>query len=162
MVMAWCWAGDKPLVGQLMSQFTDPYFSVEAKNSQFTLHLLAKFHDEVIKWKHFPCYWPFVRGINRWPVNPPHKGQWRMFSVICAWTNGCANNGYAGDLRCHHAHYDVTVMCVSPLCHIVPDACWMDVHSHNQDFGLHAVWKKLMIKIFYLCQYNMYVSRKTN
>ena len=24
-------------------------------------------HDEVIKWKYFPCYWPFVRGIHRSP-----------------------------------------------------------------------------------------------
>ena len=22
-------------------------------------------HADVIKWKHFPRYWPFVRGINR-------------------------------------------------------------------------------------------------
>ena len=35
------------------------------------------FHDDVIKWQHFPRYWPFVRGIHRWPVNSPHKGQWR-------------------------------------------------------------------------------------
>ena len=34
-------------------------------------------HDDVIKWKYFPCYWPFVRGIHRSPVNFPHKGQWR-------------------------------------------------------------------------------------
>ena len=26
-------------------------------------------HDDVIKWKHFPGYWPFVRGIHRSPVN---------------------------------------------------------------------------------------------
>ena len=26
-------------------------------------------HDDVIKWKHFPRYWPFVRGIHRSPVN---------------------------------------------------------------------------------------------
>ena len=42
-------------------------------------------HDDVIKWKHFPRYWPFVRGIHRSPVNSPHKGQWRgalMFSLI--------------------------------------------------------------------------------
>ena len=32
-------------------------------------------HDDVIKWNHFPCYWPFVRGIRRSPVNFPHKGQ---------------------------------------------------------------------------------------
>ena len=41
-------------------------------------------HDDVIKWKHFPCYWPFVRGIHRSPVNSPHKGQWRgalMFTL---------------------------------------------------------------------------------
>ena len=34
-------------------------------------------HDDVIKWKHLPRYWPFVRGIHRSPVNSPHKGQWR-------------------------------------------------------------------------------------
>ena len=30
-------------------------------------------HDDVIKWKHFPRNWPFVRGIHRSPVNSPHK-----------------------------------------------------------------------------------------
>ena len=34
-------------------------------------------HDDVIKWKHFPRYWPFVRGIQRSPVNSPHKGRQR-------------------------------------------------------------------------------------
>ena len=34
-------------------------------------------YDDVIKWKHFPRYWPFVRGIHRSPVNSRHKGQWR-------------------------------------------------------------------------------------
>ena len=33
-------------------------------------------HDDVIKWKHFPRYWPIVRGIHRSTVNSPHKGQW--------------------------------------------------------------------------------------
>ena len=67
-------------------------------------------------WKHFPCYWPFVWGIHRSLVNSPHKGQWRgplMFSFICAWINGWVNNHEAGDLRCHHAHYDVTVIRLS-------------------------------------------------
>ena len=70
-------------------------------------------HDDVIKWKHFPRYWPFVRAIHRWPVNFPHKGQWRwalMFSLICSWIKGWVNNVEAGDLRRHRAHYDVTVM----------------------------------------------------
>ena len=34
-------------------------------------------HDDVIRWKHFPRYWPFVQGNHRSPVNSPHKGQWR-------------------------------------------------------------------------------------
>ena len=70
-------------------------------------------HDDVIKWKHFPCYWPFVRGIHRSPVSSPHKGQWRgalMFSLICAWINSWVNNPETGDLRCHRANYDVIVM----------------------------------------------------
>ena len=28
-------------------------------------------HDDVIKWEHFPRYWPFVRGIHWSPVNSP-------------------------------------------------------------------------------------------
>ena len=28
-------------------------------------HLHNIRHDDVIKWKHFPRYWPFVRGIPR-------------------------------------------------------------------------------------------------
>ena len=77
------------------------------------LPLTNNCHDDVIKWKHFPRYWPFVRGIHRSPVNSPHKGQWRgalMFSLICVWINGWVNNREAGDLRHYRAHYGVTVM----------------------------------------------------
>ena len=54
-------------------------------NMNLTQHT-PKIHD-VIKWKSFPRYWPFVRGIHRLPVNSPHKGQWRgalMFTLIYA------------------------------------------------------------------------------
>ena len=70
-------------------------------------------HDDVTTWKFFPRCWPFVRRIHRWPVNSPHKGQWRgalMLSLICAWLNAWINNREAGDLRRHRAHYDVIVM----------------------------------------------------
>ena len=70
-------------------------------------------HDDVIKWKHFPRYWPLVRGIHRSPVKSPHKDKWRralMFSLICAWIKCWVNNGEAGDLRRHRVHYDVIVM----------------------------------------------------
>ena len=50
----------------------------------------AKFwnhHDDIIKWKLFLRYWPFVCGFHWSPVNSPHKGQWcraLLFSLICA------------------------------------------------------------------------------
>ena len=33
-----------------------------------------------------------------------------MFSLICTCTNRSVNNQNAGDLRCHRAHCNVTVM----------------------------------------------------
>ena len=73
------------------------------------------------QWKHFPRYWPFVRGIHRSTVNSPHKGQWRgalMFSLICTWINGWVNNSEAGDLKCHRAYYNVSVLKLVPgECH---------------------------------------------
>ena len=77
------------------------------------------YHDDVMKWKHFSRYWPFVRGIHRWPVNLPHKCQWcgaLMFSLICAWLNGWVNYREAGDLRRHHVYYDVIVMVSENVC----------------------------------------------
>ena len=85
--------------------------------SELMLHDMDTFrswHDDVIKWKHFPRYWPFLWGIHR----SPHKGQWHgalMFSLICAWINGWVNNREAGDLRRHRAHYDVIVMDITVL-----------------------------------------------
>ena len=67
-----------------------------------------------IKWKHFPRYWPFVRGIHRSPVNSRTKASdaelCMMFSLICAWIKGWVNNREGGDLRLHRAHYDVAQM----------------------------------------------------
>ena len=43
-------------------------------------------HHDVVRWKHFPRYWPFVRGLHRSPANSPHKGQWRgalIFFYLC-------------------------------------------------------------------------------
>ena len=82
------------------------------------------FHDDVIKWRHFPRYWSFVPGIHRSPVNSPHKSQWRgafMFSLICAWINGWVNNRKTGNLGHHRANYDVTVLFVACYTHTQPD-----------------------------------------
>ena len=91
-------------------QLTFRHFFVNEWHTQFN----GTTHDGVIKWKHFPCYWPSLREIHQSPVNYHHKGQWRgalMFSLIWAWTNGYVNNRNANDLKCRHrAHYDATVM----------------------------------------------------
>ena len=78
---------------------------------------MAAAHDDVIKWRHFRRYWPFVRGIHRSSVNSPYKSQRRgalMFSLIWAWINGWVNTREAGDLRRHRDHYGVTVMDNTP------------------------------------------------
>ena len=89
------------------------YFSLSIYHLKASCVTTITQHDDVIKWKHFPRHWPFVRGIHRSPVNSPHKGQWRgalMFPSISARINVWANNREAGDLRRHRAHYDVTVL----------------------------------------------------
>ena len=50
-------------------------------------------------------------GNPRVPENSSIKDQWRgalVFSLIWAWINCWVNNGEAGYLRRHRAHYDVT------------------------------------------------------
>ena len=54
------------------------------------LHHTAYTHDDVIKWKHCPRYWPFCAGNSQLTGEFPHKGRWPgalMFSFICAWIN---------------------------------------------------------------------------
>ena len=89
--------------------------ATQAASASITMSLtcFSRNHGDVIKWKHFPRYWPFTRGIHQSPMNSPHKGHWRgafIFCLICAWTNGWVNSRDAGDLRRHCAHYNVTVM----------------------------------------------------
>ena len=92
----------------------------------------------IIKRKHFPRYWQFVRGIHRSPVNSPHKGQWHgalMFSLICTRINSWVNNDGAGDLRRYRTHYDVTVMFWS---HLI--AGWSRVREWKRAFRENFRW----------------------
>ena len=42
-----------------------------------------QYHDDVIKWKHFPRYWPFVRGIHRSTGEfPAQRPVTRSFNVF--------------------------------------------------------------------------------
>ena len=104
-------------------------------------------HGDVIKWKHFPLYWPFVRGIHRGPVNSTHKGQWRgalMFSLIYVWIHGWVNNRDAGDLR--RAKVGVpNSYTPRAICKAYPSirsptswkwACWIDITHHCSVWNL--------------------------
>ena len=85
---------------------------IMSSSTVWSYFIVVAVHDGVIKWKHIPRYWPFVRGIQRWPMNSPHKGQRRgAFGIFFDLRiNGLVNNREAGDLRRHCAHYDVIVM----------------------------------------------------
>ena len=112
-------------------------------------------HDDVIKWKHFPRYWPFVWGIHRSPVNSPYKGQWRgalMFSLICVWINGWVNNREAGDLRRYRAHYGVIVMrqCIGTSYLSPADPYWrFDRKNLIRKIKLGIITTKLLFVILY-------------
>ena len=128
-VMAWCrqapshylnqcWPRSLPPYGVTRPQWVKNSVNDETDRTWITTVTVTDYtcvsvHDDVIRWKHFPRHWPFVRGIHRSPVKSPHKSQWRgalVFSLICVWTNGWVNNRDAGDLRSYRAHYDITVM----------------------------------------------------
>ena len=63
-------------------------------------------HDDVIKWKHFPRNWPFVRGIH---CDAPVTQSFVVFFDLRP-NKRLSNNDEAGDLRRYRAHYDVIVM----------------------------------------------------
>ena len=77
-------------------------------------HTLGILHDDVIKWKHFPRYWPLAR--EKPPVTggfPSQKPVAWSFEVFFIWTNGWASNRDGGDLIRHRAHYGVTVILIT-------------------------------------------------
>ena len=52
-----------------------------------------------------------------------------MFSLICAWINGCLNIREADDLRRNRDHYDVTVMRCNHGGHTSVNLCKVDLTS---------------------------------
>ena len=88
-------------------------FKMIAYQMQWLGGIVPVSHDDVIKWEHFPRYWPLVRGIHRdrWiPRTKASDAELWCFSLICAWINDWVNNREAGDLKRHLGHYDVMVM----------------------------------------------------
>ena len=92
-------------------------------NELTLLHLRAiggREQNDVIKWKHFPRNWSFVKGIDRSPVDSPQEGQWLgalMVSLICPEQTFEQIIEKVGNLRRHRAHYDVFLMVIMHTIH---------------------------------------------
>ena len=88
-ITAWRRYGGEPLFEQMLVRLSTHIWVTRAqwfnvKETHFDLHRISILfniaddtlkHDDVIKWKHFPRCWSFVRRIHRSPVHFPHKGQ---------------------------------------------------------------------------------------
>ena len=76
-VSRWCWGRDDREHWGL-SVFRDEWYGLRGKvypkqgirnyTMKHNINVFKAYHDDVIKWKIFPCNWPFVRG------NPPMTG----------------------------------------------------------------------------------------
>ena len=95
---------------EILLSCTKPLIS---KYAEFSIYCILHTHDDVIKWKHFPRNWPFVRGIHRsrWiPCTKASNAELWCFRWSASEKNGWVNNREAGDLWRHRGHYDVIVM----------------------------------------------------
>ena len=108
-----------PFWNWIHAERTLPYKVCNWIDAEWTLP-----HDDVIKLKQYPRYWPCVRGNHRSQVDSPHKGpvtRALVFSLVLVWTNGQTNRRVAGDLRGHGAHSAVTVMRTKCLVSVMED-----------------------------------------
>ena len=76
------------------------------------LYLKWGFQEYVIKWTHFPRYWPFVGEFTGHRWLPSQRPLTRSFDVFFylhpkKWL---IKKGDPSDLKHHRAHYDATVM----------------------------------------------------
>ena len=115
------------------------YILVQVMTVVVQHHAIIRTYDDtdVIKWKHFPRYWPFVWGIHRSPVNSLQKGKWRgaliFLSLICVWIYGWENNREAGDLRHYSVHFEVIVMNAN----LLPN---MHIGTHSSKVRIQLKW----------------------
>ena len=116
-------------------------------------HLFSNtnYHDDVIKWKHFPRCWPFVRGIHRCPVNslPAKRPVTRSFDIFFDLRpNKRLSKQWSGwYLRPHRAHYDVTVMYSTSSTIVTPSA---NLQPRENSLRELAKWNEKTMHVFRL------------
>ena len=77
-----CWyieieKNDCHFTDNILKYFSETKFLIEIAQkiivALYTIYPVEYAHDDVIKWKHLPRYWPLVRGIHWSPVIPRTK-----------------------------------------------------------------------------------------
>ena len=123
-------------------------FTLVRNCNKFTLlYCQLCFLEDVMKWKHFPRYWPFVLEINWLMVNSPHKGQRRgalILFFICTRTNGWPNKMNrlwfetpSRFLWCHcNATLHATPCFTGPYCYRTPSSAPGVYRTLLSQFGL--------------------------
>ena len=94
-------------------------------------------------------------------VNSPHKGQWRgalMFSLICVWSNGWANNREAGDFRRSCVHCDVIVMITVKKIKAQPTTYAYRLRCLVVCYVKHSPWREID-KVNHFEMYSCILSR---
>ena len=61
--------------------FSDLIWPIAQRVCRFGCQWFSGPHDDVIKWKHFPRYWPFVLEIHRSPVNNMNPGYFPLVAT---------------------------------------------------------------------------------
>ena len=118
-----------------------PNITKSSKNGEFAYFggcAVLHSHDDGIKSKHFPRYWPFVRGNHRWPLNSPHKGQWRRALMFSLWT--------IVRLMIWDA---IALIMTSPQCHQhIDKICRFYASRSNIKWHLKIIWQtKMLLRI---------------
>ena len=106
------------LSGEQLPMYKKRTHSESQNVIKYTLRMLWLEYCGSIKWKHFPHYWPFVRGIHRYPWNSPHKGHWRgalMFSLIWDYYNWDVPEQTVEQIIVTPVIWDTIVLIMTPL-----------------------------------------------
>ena len=124
--MAWCRQATSHYLSQCGPRSLSPYdvtrpqwvksWSCCPMRCCHNLHSPYLSHDDVIKWKYFLHYWPFVWGIHRSSVNSAHKGQWRRALIFYLRLNKqFSKQSWGWWYEKPSRSFDVIVMCYKML-----------------------------------------------
>ena len=74
-----------------------------------------QWHDDVIKWKHSPRYWSFVRGTHRSPVNSRSFNVFFDLRLNQQWSEQWRSWWFETPLRSLWRHYDGQFQICNPV-----------------------------------------------